>query len=571
MIARGSAGQARPLALFVVLVAGAVGVEAALLVGSPQAPYWMLMTLPLTGFVYAAVGAVAWLRRPGNGTGALFCAGAVVWVATGLANTAYPPLIATGQLLATVPVAFVLHALLAFPSGRLTTRPARVLAAAGYVATTVLTGLQFMFTPQPPPFDPLLVADRPDVLAVLNPLITVVTVALVLGTAVVLVHRLVTGAPRTRRTLGPVYAYGTVAVIGTWGLLPVMRWLEVPPVLVPLVQVVLLAGVPVAFVAGVLRGGFARTQELQELATALGRGPADREELGRALARTLGDPSAQLLFRVPAPVAASAEWVDAAGAQAGPPGPGRARVPIEVGERTVGAVDYDATLFADDTAVRAASGVVALAVDHQRLTVELLAGRVQLRESRLRLLEAGDRERRHLAQDLHDRLQSRLVLLAIAADGPGGHEAVRRGIGESIDELRRIVHGVMPALLLERGLAAAVRDLADRSPMPVDLDLGPGADRDLSAPVESTAYRVVAEALTNAVKHASADRLTIGLHRDGDVLRLRIADDGVGGAEPTGTGLQGTIDRVTALEGTVLLDSPPGHGTRLVVELPCAS
>lgn len=568
MIARGLAGPARPLALFLVLVAGAVAVEAVLLVGSPQAPYWMLMTLPGTGLVYAAVGALAWVRRPSNGMGALFCAGAVVWLVSGLVNTGYPAFIAAGQLVATVPVAIVLHALLAFPSGRLTTRPARILTALGYLVTTVVLAPQYLFTPLPAPYDPLFVADRPDVLAVLNPAVTTVVGALVLATAVVLVHRLVTWAAGTRRTLGPVYAYGVIAVVGVWGMFHVLRLLDVSPLVLPLVQILLLAGVPVAFVAGVLRGGFARTQELRELATTLGRDPVGRAELGRALARTLGDPSARVLFRVPAP-ADSDDWVDASGTTVGPPGTGRARAPIEVGDRTVGAVDYDGTLFADDTEVRAASGVVALAVDHERLTVELLAGRAQLRESRLRLLEAGDRERRRLAQDLHDRLQGRLVLLAITADGPDG--ALRRGIDEAIDELRRIVQGVMPALLLERGLAAAVRDLAARSPLPVDVEIDAEVGRDLPAPVESTAYLVVAEAVTNAVKHASAARLAIGVERCGPTLRVRVADDGVGGAVPSGTGLQGTIDRVAALEGSVRLDSPPGHGTRLVVELPCAS
>jgi len=570
MIARGLAGPARPLALFLVLVAGAVAVEAVLLIGSPQAPYWMLMTLPGTGLVYAVVGALAWVRRPSNGMGALFCAGAVVWLVTGLVNTDYPAFIAAGQLLATVPVAIVLHALLAFPSGRLTTRPARTLAALGYLVTTVVLAPQYLFTPLPAPYDPLFVADRPDVLAVLNPAVNIVVGALVLATAVVLVHRLATGAAGTRRTLGPVYAYGAVAVVGVWGVLHVLRWLDVSALVLPLVQILLLAGVPVAFVAGVLRGGFARTQELRELATTLGRDPAGRAELGRALARTLGDPSARVLFRVPAP-ADSDDWVDASGTTVGPPGTGRARTPIEVGDRTVGALDYDRTLFADDTEVRAASRVVALAVDHERLTVELLAGRAQLRESRLRLLEAGDRERRRLAQDLHDRLQGRLVLLAITADGPDGRDALRRGIDEAIDELRRIVQGVMPALLLERGLAAAVRDLAARSPLPVDVEIDAEVGRDLPASVESTAYLVVAEAVTNAVKHASAARLAIGLERCGPTLRVRVADDGVGGAVPSGTGLQGTIDRVTALEGSVRLDSPPGHGTRLVVELPCVS
>lgn len=562
------------LGLFVVLVVGVVGVEAALLVGSPQAPYWMLLTLPLTGLVYAAVGAFAWARRPSNGTGPLFCAGAVVWLAAGLANTDEPALIAVGQIVATVPIAIVLHALLAFPSGRLTTRPGRVLTAIGYVLTTVLVLPQPLFTPQPPPYDPLFVADRPDVLAVWEPGLVIVTVVLVLVVAAVLVRRLVAGTPHHRRTLGPVYAYGAFAVVGVWGALNLLPLLGVPVLLLPLVQIVLLAGVPVAFVAGVLRGGFARTLELQELAAALGREPSGQGGLGRALADTLGDPSLRLLYRVvrdPAP--ATDEWVDDAGTPVGPPGPDRLRVPIELGDRTIGAVDCDGALFGDDAQVRAACRVVAIAVDHERLTVELLAGREQLRESRLRLVESGDRERRRLAQDLHDRLQSRLVLLAIIAGGPDGREAVRRGVEDAIDELRRIVQGVMPALLLERGLAAAVRDLASRSPLPVDLEIDLGGEpvERVPEPVESTAYLVAAEALTNAVKHASAERLRISLDRHVGRLRLRIDDDGVGGAAPTGAGLQGTIDRVTALEGSIQLVSPPGHGTRLTVEIPCVS
>lgn len=417
----------------------------------------------------------------------------------------------------------------------------------------------------------LFVADRPDVLAVYQPALAATALAIVVATGVVLVRRLVAGTPPTRRTLGPVYAYGAFAVVGVSGLFNLLPLLGASPVLRPLLQILLLAGVPVAFVAGVLRGGFARTQELQELATAIGREPTGRGGLGRALSAALGDPSLRLLFRVvrdPAP--ASDEWVDDAGTPVGPPGAGRRRVPVEVGDRTVGAVDYDGALFADDAPVRAACGVVAIAVDHERLTVELLAGREQLRESRLRLVESGDRERRRLALDLHDRLQGRLVLLAIAAGGPDGHDDLRRGVDDAIDELRRIVQGVMPALLLERGLAAAVRDLGLRSPLPVDLDVGDVGDH-LPQPVETTAYLVVAEALTNAVKHSGADRLAIRLHRRPGLIHLGIDDDGVGGAAPTGAGLQGAIDRVTALEGSVLIDSPPGQGTRLTVEIPCAS
>ena len=152
MIAR---GLRPPAGALLVLVAGAVAVEAVLLIGSPQA----------------------------------------------LVNTDYPAFIAAGRLLATVPVAIVLHALLAFPSGRLTTRPARTLTAVGYLVTTVVLAPQYLFTPLPAPYDPLFVADRPDVLAVLNPAVTIVVGALVLATAVVLAHRLATGAAGTRLVL----------------------------------------------------------------------------------------------------------------------------------------------------------------------------------------------------------------------------------------------------------------------------------------------------------------------------------------------------------------------------------
>lgn len=557
------------LALFVVLCAGVVAVEAALLVGSPQGPYWLLVAHPLTGMVYAAVGALAWSRRPSNGMGPLLCAGAVTWLASALADTTVPALVAAGQTVATVPIAVVLHALLAFPSGRLTTRPARVLTAAGYLVTTVLVTSQYLVTPQEPPYDALFLADRPDVRAVLTPVVVAACVGLVAATAVVLVRRLAAAAPRTRRTLGPVYAYGAAALVGVWGVVHLLWVVDVPPMVLVQVQIALLAGVPVAFVAGMLLGGFARTQELQELAAVLGREPGGSAGLGRALVDALGDPSLRLLFRVQREAVAD-EWVDEAGAPAGPPGAGRLRVPVELGDRVVGAVDCDRTLFADDGPVRAACSIVAIAMDHERLTVELLARRDELRDSRLRLVTTGDQERRRLAQELHDRLQGRLVLLAITAGGRDGDDRLRRDAEGAIDELRRIVHGVMPALLMERGLAAAVRDLTDRSPLPVDLALDGEIEGRVPELVETTAYSVVSEALTNVVKHAGATRVGVEIGCRNGWIRILVSDDGAGGAAPAGgAGLQGMIDRVTALRGSVRLDSPPGCGTRLTVEVPC--
>jgi len=225
-------------------------------------------------------------------------------------------------------------------------------------------------------------------------------------------------------------------------------------------------------------------------------------------------------------------------------------------------------------------GAVAIVLDRGRLTADLLASQEALRLSRARILEAGDRERRRIAQDLHDGLQSRLVLLAMRAGGlarTAADPAVAREVDELradldavISELRRLVHGVMPAVLLERGLHAAVDDLADRMPIPVRLTQ-PAPVGALPAPVETAAYLVVAEALTNAVKHSGAAGVDVSLERSAQRLRVEVRDDGVGGASDAGSGLRGLADRVDGLGGRFSVVSPVGRGTVLVAELPCGS
>jgi signal transduction histidine kinase len=230
---------------------------------------------------------------------------------------------------------------------------------------------------------------------------------------------------------------------------------------------------------------------------------------------------------------------------------------------------------------RAAGRVAALAMDRQRLTAELLASQKMLRQSRGRLVEAADRERRRIAQDLHDGLQPRLVMLALEAQRlasqPGlatpvteAALALRAQIDAASSELRELVYAVMPAPLVEQGLGAATEDLADRIPVPTELDLS--VDEPLPDLVASTAYFVVAEALANAVKHAGASKLAVQMARQGSLLTVAVSDDGVGGAVPGGgLGLRSLADRVEALGGLLAIDSPVGRGTRLVAELPCAS
>jgi signal transduction histidine kinase len=206
---------------------------------------------------------------------------------------------------------------------------------------------------------------------------------------------------------------------------------------------------------------------------------------------------------------------------------------------------------------------------------ERRASRDELQESRARIVEAADAERRRIARDLHDGLQARLVLLAIRANGvrvdPTASPGVRAqalelesGLQAAITELRELVQGVVPAALTERGLFAAAEDLVDRVPIPTRLDLRRNGVA-LPAALESTGYFVLSEAIANAIKHSRARELAVRLEQRDGHLEIEVCDDGIGGA---GGGMRGMFDRVDAFGGRLLVDSPPGGGTRLVAQLP---
>ncbi len=194
-------------------------------------------------------------------------------------------------------------------------------------------------------------------------------------------------------------------------------------------------------------------------------------------------------------------------------------------------------------------------------------------------MEAADGERRRLERNLHDGAQSRLVALALnlrlarmgAVDGSDTAALLDSSIDElaqSLKELRDLARGIHPAVLSERGLEPAVRALAARAPVPVDI-VGQAAGR-LPAAVETAAYFVISEALTNVSKYAHAGHATVRVERVDGQLLVEVSDDGVGGASATdGSGLRGLSDRVAALSGTLEVSSPPGEGTRLLARLPC--
>jgi signal transduction histidine kinase len=208
------------------------------------------------------------------------------------------------------------------------------------------------------------------------------------------------------------------------------------------------------------------------------------------------------------------------------------------------------------------------------------ATRAELTASRARIVAAADDARRRFERDLHDGAQQHLIALGLelrtaeASLPPGPHRikdqisGVVTGLAGISEELREISRGIHPAILSKGGLGPALKTLARRSAVPVELDVS--VHRRLGESAEVAAYYIVAEALTNAAKHAQASQVDVRVEAAGSNLRLSIRDDGIGGADPTkGSGIIGLRDRVEALGGEMVISSPPASGTSLLVKIPC--
>jgi signal transduction histidine kinase len=248
---------------------------------------------------------------------------------------------------------------------------------------------------------------------------------------------------------------------------------------------------------------------------------------------------------------------------------------------TAGAGDTAAWAVFSATALLPFAFLVGLLRSHvARLDADLRARVLDLRASRARLVEASDTERRRLERNLHDGAQSRLVGLAlllgharrrVETDPVETAQLLDRAMVElkaSLSELRELARGIHPAVLTERGLEPALHALASRAPVPVRLETD--GEQRLPAPVEAAAYFVIAEALANVAKYAQATAATVAVRRANGSVTVEVTDDGIGGADAAqGSGLRGLDDRVAALDGTLSLESPPGNGTRLRVEIPC--
>jgi signal transduction histidine kinase len=311
-----------------------------------------------------------------------------------------------------------------------------------------------------------------------------------------------------------------------------------------------------------------------DLVVRLGSHPAD-EELAEAVARAVGDPT--LVLAVPG---AGGRLVDLRGQPIAPPSPDRRITRVEAGDEVLAILIHDIGLDANPELMRSVAAATRLALENRRLAATVQGQLDAVRASRARIVEASNAERERIERDLHDGAQQRLVTLALRLRmiaGSAGDAGRQRAIEDAADELdealaelRDLARGIHPTAVVQGGLASAVEALAERTPLPVTVRVPAGMRWPIS--IEVAAYFVVAEALTNAVRHARATRAEVTAAEEAGRLRISIADDGIGGADPgAGTGLGGLVDRLAALGGGLEVLSPPGGGTLVRGDLPLVS
>ena len=546
----------------------------------------------LVALVAITLGVLVWDRRPDSRTGILL-------IAFPLAGVLADPIVFPGSRLAvTVGLAAVwlnaaiaAHLILSYPTGRFTSRLERGFVALAYgFAFAYALPLLLFYDPRAPHVRdvsecfscalPLTHVAWRDVTGVRHVLDGALVVLIVLSMALLL-RKIIRAVPVARSVALPL---AVVAFFGAarFGLLIGFRTLA------PSSDIAwssawfwsatcVTLAISVALAAGMLWGGAGRGA-VADLVLELERTPPG--SVREALAKTLGDPSLELALWLPERGA----YVDRQGRPVELPQSGSDRAVTVLGpaESPVAALVHDPALLERPRMLEAAGAAARLALENERLQAELRAQLVELGASRARIVSAGDEERRRLERDLHDGAQQRLLGLGLALQllreelGPGANGASEllseadAELRAALEELRELAHGIHPAILTEQGLGPALRTLAARSPVPVELRRVP--DTHLPAPVEAAAYFVVSEALANVAKHAHASDVSVSVASEHGSLVVEIEDDGLGGAEPrAGSGLAGLADRVDAVDGRLTIESAPGCGTLLRAELPYAT
>jgi signal transduction histidine kinase len=534
----------------------------------------------VAGLSFVGSGLVAWRRRPETWTGALMVGAGFAMFAGSLANSQSALPFTIGLVLAPLPAAMIGHLVLSFPEGRLHSTLERVVVAGAYFVVVVVQIVMLMFmgfenvTGCPCPSNLLFVRDDMAMHSAIMSTQRVIGIALAVIAAGIMMRRWQRASAPLRRALAPILLTGGATIV-LLGCTLLAQQISTPAwAAVSSAERIAIATVPLAYLLGLFRARLGRVA-VSDLVVELGRMP-EPGRLRDALARALRDPSLELAY-----------WVAESGAYVGIDG--RPVEPVAQGERAVtvlerrgrriAALVHDPALAEDPALLDAVSTAAGLALENERLLAELRAQLEALRESRARIVEAGDTERRRLERNLHDGAQQRLVSLGLALglaetkveqEPPAAVELLgwaREQLALALAELRELARGIHPAVLTERGLAYAITALAERAPLEVALDVR--LEQRPPPAIEAAAYYVVAEALANVAKYAQATRVRVSVSIDDERLRVEVTDDGIGGADPSGgSGLRGLDDRVQAFAGSLEVISAPGAGTRVLAQLP---
>jgi len=571
------------IALFAV-VAGVGAVLLVLASDRERSPVGVSAAVALVvGWAYIGSGLIARRQRPQNRLGVVMVFIGFAWFATFLADAGSSLVFTVGKALESIYLLGFVYLVLSFPTGRLRGTFERALITSGVVLVTVVELAWLLFADSRSqicsrcPENAFEVTRNDSVATGLLQGQRTVGVVLSILTVALLVHRWRRASAPERRVGAPVLWAGS-AMFAALAFSVANDIFDHPLGEGPAwTRELMFASIPIAVLAVLLQRRLARGA-VAGLVVELGEG-ATSISLREALARALRDPSLELAYWVPA----SGRYVDADGAPLELPQAGRDRAAtvVERDGEPVAALIHDPALAENDELVQSVCAAAGLTLENARLQAELRARLAELQASRARLVSATESERRRIERDLHDGTQQRLVSIAmalglaeskLAADRPAVEPVLREArdaLTVALAELRELTQGIRPAILVERGLAAALDDLARRAVLPVQLDVAVSGR--LPEQVESAAYFVASEALANAAKHSHASDVRLSASQEKGVLSLEVSDDGIGGATAGGgSGLRGLADRVEALGGRLTVSSPPGRGTRLRAEIPCA-
>ena len=499
----------------------------------------------VVGWTFIGCGLIATARRPDNRSGALMVGAGFTWFLGNFADVDVGLLAWVAAHGVYVHRGPLIHLILTYPSGRVSSRLSWAGVGLGY-AVAVVT----------PVWDSEVAT-------------FVLSVLLIAVTAREYVRAI--GRQRRARVL-PVWAAAGLGLVlfagaGARLTLPASD-VGTPALLAYELILFVIAG---GFYAGLVSASWERA-DVTDLVVELGA--ARSGTLRGALSRALGDPSLEIGYWLEE----ADSFVDSEGRRLSLPDPASKRsvTPIDRDGRPVSVILHDPAVLDDPGLLEAVTAAAQLAASNARLQAEVQARVAELTASRRRILDARDEERLRLERRLREGAQHRLEQLS---------ERLRRGrlsaasaqtierivhaeeqLSRTLEDLRRLAQGLHPRILSEHGLESALASLAKGFPVRVELEV---TTERLAPPVEAAAYFVCAEALANVAKYASASTVTVSVTADETRVAVTVDDDGVGGADPArGSGLRGLADRIGTLGGTLRIESEADHGTRLTAEIP---